>query len=598
MMAAERAETHLRLMAESELRRALAYPRQEPPEPSALPPAVRSAVRLSSPLLAPLLPPVRSAARVSGPLLAPLWPAARTAALAARQTTVGRAAEPVLWRVLRARQAVRPFLAGRDRFVAPRADAGLDRVRLVASALVQAGVIGEDVAQATLDSLTDALAIRDKLPLGRLDLPPGSASWGPGSRWPLASSPPPLPGRPVRAMPLGTTLPLGPGGDLGEVGLLALVLAPDRAVLTAVARLTQPGTGPRRPGWRPPAPLPFGALVATDEHGAQYQAGHSAQSAYGRWSIAFELTPVPPPGIRRLDITGPAIDDAIRVDLTRTPGPGSAVDRDPAGPDSTRQDSTDQVSTGPVSTGPVSTGPVFTGPNPGRSNPAGADPVHRGALPGRLSPAERPLDALAERLLADVAHGYDPDDGLFSGLAEVVGALQATAGLTVGSAALSRLAVLARRLGIDFPADLRPRTRPVELPDAWASVLDHRGATDGPDRAAAVAAVLPEVDGARFALAGLDSVADSATLRVVAWGWQPSPRPGLGGERFSWWARDDGGRWHLARERGAQYGGGQVDLLVEFGPALHPGTRALEIIVRGSSGQAAVTVPLRWLVSR
>jgi hypothetical protein len=110
--------------------------------------------------------------------------------------------------------------------------------------------------------------------------------------------------------------------------------------------------------------------------------------------------------------------------------------------------------------------------------------------------------------------------------------------------------------------------------------------------------VLPEVDGARFALAGLDSVADSATLRVVAWGWQPSPRPGLGGERFSWWARDDRGRWHLAREHGAHYGGGQVDLLVEFGPALDPDARTVEIIVRGPSSQAGVTVPLRWLESR
>jgi len=137
-----------------------------------------------------------------------------------------------------------------------------------------------------------------------------------------------------------------------------------------------------------------------------------------------------------------------------------------------------------------------------------------------------------------------------------------------------------------------------EPPGAWASVLDHRGAADGPHRAAAVAAVLPELDGARFALAGLDSVADSATLRVLAWGWQPSPRRDLGGERFSWWARDDRGRWHLAREHGAHYGGGQVDLLVELGPALDPDARALEIIVRGPSGQAVVTVPLRWLVSR
>src|SRR5580698_9393946 len=106
MTAAERAETYLRLMAESELRRALASPRQEPDTSGQLP-AVRSAVRLSGPLLAPLLPPVRTAARVSGPLLAPLWPAARTAASAARQTTAGRAGEPVLWRALRARQVVR-----------------------------------------------------------------------------------------------------------------------------------------------------------------------------------------------------------------------------------------------------------------------------------------------------------------------------------------------------------------------------------------------------------------------------------------------------------------------------------------------------------
>ena len=65
--AAERAEAYLRLMAESELRRALAYPPYESPAPPGLPPAVRSAVRLSRPLLAPLLPPVRSAARRSGP---------------------------------------------------------------------------------------------------------------------------------------------------------------------------------------------------------------------------------------------------------------------------------------------------------------------------------------------------------------------------------------------------------------------------------------------------------------------------------------------------------------------------------------------------
>jgi hypothetical protein len=34
-------------------------------------------------------------------------------------------------------------------------------------------------------------------------------------------------------------------------------------------------------------PLPFGALVATDEHGAKYQADHTTRPDYGRWSVAF-----------------------------------------------------------------------------------------------------------------------------------------------------------------------------------------------------------------------------------------------------------------------------------------------------------------------
>ncbi len=121
MTAAERAETYLRLMTESELRRALASPRHDAPEPSGLPPSVvRSAVRLSSALLAPLLPPVRSAARVAGPLLGSLWPAARTAAAAARQGTAGRTAGPVLWRALRARQVLRPLLVAAAGSRSPR----------------------------------------------------------------------------------------------------------------------------------------------------------------------------------------------------------------------------------------------------------------------------------------------------------------------------------------------------------------------------------------------------------------------------------------------------------------------------------------------
>jgi hypothetical protein len=289
--------------------------------------------------------------------------------------------------------------------------------------------------------------------------------------------------------------------------------------------------------------------------------------------VAFELAPVPPPGTRWLDITGPAITDPIRVGLT-----GAGLAR--AG------------LTGAGLTGP---GPAAPRPDAVAADPVVPDPGGWASLAARVSPADRPLDAFAEKVLAEVTHGYGTGEAALAGLAEVARALQAATGLT-GSAALGRLAALADRLGLPFPPALRPLARPAGLPDAWVSVLEHRGAADGPDRVAAVAAVLPDVDGARFAVAGLDSAADSATLRVMAWGWQPTPLTSLD-DRFSWWARDDRGRWHLAREYGAHFGGGQVDLLVEFGPALHPEARSLDLLVRGPASQAAVTVPLRWLAS-
>ncbi len=558
-------------MAEAELRRALAYPPYQPPRAPGLPPAARSAVRLSRPLLAPLLPPVSAAARMSGSFLASWWPTASTAASAARQTPLGRAAEPVLWRALRVRRAVRPLLPGPGRAAPHPAEVALDRVRQVAGTLVSAGVISEAGAGEVLQSLMDALALRGRLSARAMYWPPGGGPWGPRFPWPEAGPARPLAAGSVQAVSIGTTLPLGPGGSLGTGSLLALAIGPGRAVITARAHLVRPGPRPGHPGpghpgpghpgpghpgpghpGPEPGPAPFGEITATDEHGVRYHANDSARLALGRWSVTFDLLPVPPPATRWLDIAGPGSTRPVRVGLARSREPAAALPAGPAG------------------------------------SAAG--------LPARLHPADQPLDSLAESWLAQVAHGRAVSGSHLAGLTEVVAALRAVAGLTPGSPALSRLAMLAGQLGIEFPAALRSLVRPVTLPEAWMSVLDHRGAADGPDRGAAVAAVLPEVDGARFALAGLDSVAVSATLHAVRWGWQPRPLPGFGEQRHSWWARDDQGRWHVARTRGGNRGG-VVDLLVEFGPALHPDTSSLELIVRGRASQALVTLPLRWLES-
>ena len=394
----------------------------------------------------------------------------------------------------------------------------------------------------------DALVLRGKLGPGPQFWPPGRGPWDRRFPGPVTGPGRPLAPAALRATPIGATLPLGPDGGPGTACLLGLALGPGRAVVTATARW--PGRGPGRPA----PPLPFGEITATDEHGVRYHADDAARSAHGRWAVTLDLLPVPPPTTRWLDIASPASPHPVRVELGRAPGPAGAAAADGT--------------------------PV--------------DGVPADALPARVGPADWILDSLAASWLAAAVHGQAMGDTRLADLTEVVRALEATAAMTPDRAALSRLASLAGRLGIGFPAALRPLVRPVTLPDAWLSVLDHRGAADGPDQAAAVAAVLPEVDGARFAVAGLDSGAVSATLHAVGWGWEPRPRPGLGQSRYTWWARDDQGRWHVARARGGNRGG-VVDLLVEFGPALHPGTRSLEVIVRGPASQASVTLALRWL---
>ncbi|HEX9359912.1 MAG TPA: hypothetical protein VF933_39670, partial [Streptosporangiaceae bacterium] len=478
------------------------------------------------------------------------WPAARTAASAARQTPLGRAAEPVLWRALRVRRAIRPLLPGPGRAAPHPAEEALDRVRQVAGTLVSAGVISEAGAGAVLQSLLDAFALRGKLSASQMYWPPGGAPWGPRFPWPAAGPARPLPAGPVRAISIGTALPLGPEAGQGTACLLALAVGPGRAVVTITARV--PGPHPRRPGPRAQPALPFSGITATDERGVRYSVDDAARSAHGRWAVTLDLLPVPPPATRWLDIAGPGSTRPVRVGLARPRDPAAAPPADPAG------------------------------------SAAG--------LPRRLCPADQILDSLAESWLAQAAHGQAVRQSRLAGLAGVVTALRAVAGLTPESPALSRLAMLAGQLGIEFPAALRSLVRAVTLPEAWVSVLDHRGAADGPDQAAAVAAVLPEVDGARFALAGLDSAAVSATLHAVGWGGQPRPLPGFGQQGYSWWARDDHGRWHVARTRGGNRDG-VVDLLVEFGPALHPDARSLELIVRGPASQALVTLPLRWLGS-
>lgn len=167
-------------------------------------------------------------------------------------------------------------------------------------------------------------------------------------------------------------------------------------------------------------------------------------------------------------------------------------------------------------------------------------------------------------------------------------ALRGAGAVKPGSPALARYTALSQRLRIAGCGGSRAAA---DLPPAWNDVLVGRGTRDGREEVMPVAAVLPEIDGARFALTGLSCSDEAATLRAVAWGWRPEDEP-LNQTPISWWARDSAGRWHVARQVwSSQHQNGAV-LDITLIPPLHPAAVSLEIIVTGPSERATATVPI------
>jgi hypothetical protein len=600
-----RAETYLRLCAEAELRRVQALPRPDPPGGRQLPAPLRVAARL-------VLPPGRHAASVLLPLAGQafqvLQPLAENTGRALRPLTetaertlpplagnAARAVQPladtaaqtvaplagqVIGAVLpaadRAAQQLRPLAwqaayrlqalrySGQYRLMrwpgrAHRitatlrgartgsrparwtrenmsADEGVHRLRRVADALVQAGAIDRGAADSVLDGLETALVARSRIDGHRLLLVRSL----PGLHRPAPAR---APAGPYLAGPIGAAVPAGPDSGLTDVRLLTLVIGPHRALIYATGRVPEQS---RRSQHQDPWPL-FGAdqPSAADDRGNSYQIDEdTGMSGDGRWDGILRLSPVPPPGTRWLELTMSPGSPAIRVDLAGT-GESERV--------------------------------------PGRP-PAGG-------------PAERLIDAEALDLLQRSVTGEDslPRHDL-SSVADIVTALDAVGALDSARGAVGRLVTLAGRLGIELPPALRAAAPPGPLPAAWASVLANRHRRDGPRGAVPAAAVLPELDGTRFVLAGLRSHPAWADLYVMAWGPQHEPRrledttaP------WSWSARDDQGRWHIATVSGTStFSDDHQHLQLHLVPPLHPQATSLEVTVAGPPGQATATVPLDW----
>ncbi|HEY8043411.1 MAG TPA: hypothetical protein VIF35_04055 [Streptosporangiaceae bacterium] len=421
----------------------------------------------------------------------------------------------------------------------PPQEAGLLRVRAALSALCHVGVLSRATAGRLAGEFTDALAARGRHEAGTLLTPAPAAA--PDEPAPAASPGGAAPGGRYQAIPVGVVVPAEREGHRGEVHVQALVLGPGRAAIVTSFASTWREAG--RPAGDTPAAQPsfppFGGSGLTDDQGGTYRL--ALEAGEGGWyeSGVLGLSAVPPAGTRWLDL--PVTEgQSVRIDLAGAP----------------------------------------------------AIPVRAEPCSSRL-PGEMLLGAVADTLLGGGQLAGMSARLLATGLAEVADALIAVGMLAPDSLAATHLAALCQRRAIEVRGPWAARAADLdELPGPWASVLSGSGRQDGPRGAAPAAVVLPEIDGARFILAGLASWERQAALLVFAWGWRPRRREFWPQQPFSWWARDDTGRWHAGRA--TVHGAPAGTFRLEFSPPLHPGATSLDIILTGRSGRVTATVPLAW----
>jgi hypothetical protein len=432
----------------------------------------------------------------------------------------------------------------------PPVEVGLHRVSAVLGALRQVGVLSPATADRLGAEFTGALAVRGLHDPRGLASPatasPAAASLGGSTGTGAAAAETPAqpgggaPGGRYLAVPVGAVIPAEWDGHQGEVHVLALVLAPDRAAITTSfvsswreAAATGGGNAAPQPSFPP-----FGGSGLTDDQGRCY--GLTLEIAGGGWheTGVLALSAVPPPGTRWLEMPVSPVR-SIRIDLTGAP--------------------------------------VIQ-----------ARHEHRPAPPlGELL-----LGAVAETMLGGGQLVGMTATLLASSLAEVADALTAVCLLAPDSPAASHLAALCARRAIEVRGPWAGRARATGLPGPWASVLSGSRREDGPQGASTAAAVLPEFDGARFVLAGLSSWERHATVLIFAWGWSPRPREFRPQQPFSWWARDDADRWHVGRV--AMHNAAPGTFQLELTPPLHPAARSLDIILTGRDGRVTATLPLAW----
>jgi hypothetical protein len=308
---------------------------------------------------------------------------------------------------------------------------------------------------------------------------------------------------------------------------------------------------------------PFGpfTFTAADDRGASYQISWRGEMA----PRELQLRPDPPHPIRWLDLATAAGEPATRIDL------------DPQNPVPVREVTVTRNAQGP---------------------------------------GELLLDTMAARILTAAARFSQNNPGqpaaaspelraLGDGPGHIVAALHAADLLPPDSPVPGQLAGLCAGLGIDGHGITVPPAG--DLPDRWQGMLTRRRdpqVPPAPGLLAATVAELPELDGAKIAIAGLHHGQRGTIVHLLAtgvtleagWPYGIRPLPVL-------WIRDSSGGWHATAADGVVSPWGNkganpwmdtcmVTAWLRIVPPLDRGTAWIEISAAGQSAQVQATLPL------
>ncbi|HEY3647917.1 MAG TPA: hypothetical protein VGL33_08095 [Streptosporangiaceae bacterium] len=365
-------------------------------------------------------------------------------------------------------------------------------------------------------------------------------------------------GQAGRFVPVGLTVPFRAGVVRGELCLMSFAQTGSGARFIAAWQVHSPSLEVQL-SHNYPGLVPIDEFTVTDDRGVRYQLDLTPGSDLA-WPNVIRLSPAPPEATRWLDVA-PPYRQPVRVSL----GSGEPA---PAGDEAQVSDT-------------------------------------------KLSPGEHLLVMLAERLLTGTpefprrgllaAPPTSPRQVVAGGFGVIIAALEAAGVLSPLSPVPARLATLCASLNLAGHGIAAPPT--LDMPEPWLSLLAHYQRrkpepTQMRDGYAALAASLPELDGIRVTLLGLQHTQGGSALHVLVQGRIPEPRPGpLDIDLnfpLSLWLRDGGGRWHAARPDRCHQAGRERAIRLRLVPPLTRAAERVEVLAGGRSAEVRAMLPLRW----